>query len=110
MKRTASFWLAAAAVGYYLLPWYLTDDGIFSLTWALDLADGTDAPGLAHAVSGRLWLLPIVIGFVALSALIWVQQPPVKQARRVTTTAAVTLVYIALQGLMIQRNGPRALT
>lgn len=106
MTRTFSFWLIMAVAGYCLLPWYMTDDGLLAFAW---LANGAEAPALVQAASGRLWLLPIAVGLIALSGLVIVPQPQIARARRIAGVAILILVYTAFQGLMILRDGPRGL-
>lgn len=47
MKRTVLFWLVTGLVSFLLLPWHMTDRGVFSFEW---LGDDTPSTGLTMAL------------------------------------------------------------
>ncbi|MEZ5872031.1 MAG: iron ABC transporter permease [Nitratireductor sp.] len=56
------FWMAVGLGGFLLLPWYMLDDGLFSLSWLVDgfPFDKGSAPALFLAVQGeKIWLAPM---------------------------------------------------
>lgn len=109
MRRTAGFWLAVGVVGYCLLPWYMTEDGLLSFARLAQKAGGAEAGGLVHGLTGRGWLMPIVLLLIAITVVLMVPLNPVRQARITASFAAVGLAYVAVQGLYIQRSGAREL-
>ena len=36
MTRIIAFWLAVGAAGFAVLPWYVVEDGFWSLVWLTD--------------------------------------------------------------------------
>ena len=110
MPRTTGLWLVVGMVGCCLLPWYMADGGFWTFSWVISATTDENAPVLLQAVlHGKLWLLPIPIGFIAISAALALATHPVSQARLIAALALAILVYTGLQGLIVVREGPRIL-
>ena len=61
---TLILWLIVGWAGFFLLPWYGVEDGIFTSGWLFDgyPFDDDVAPGFFHGISGKkAWLLPHLI-------------------------------------------------
>lgn len=106
MKRSALLWLGLGIAGYALLPWYLTDTGLFSLATYRDWPTGPGGSGLALGLAGgRPWLLP-VLAALAMAAL-----PLIGRGRWIDPARALTIAGIAglavfwLQGFAIDHKG-----
>ena len=57
-------WLVAGLLGYFVLPWYLLEDGLFSFEWLFDgyPFDTDYAPAAFLLFQGeKVWLAPIVV-------------------------------------------------
>jgi iron(III) transport system permease protein len=105
MKRTVLLWLVVGLVSFAVLPWHMTDAGIFSFEWLTDAEPNT---GLWLVLSGgQWWLTPVGLGLLmALAAQ--VRSPShVRRARLTLAIAAAALTWSAVQGLIIVRAGPR---
>ncbi len=66
-------WMAAGLAGFVLLPWYVVDDGFFSLSWLMEgyPFEADAAPALFLALQGKkLWLAPLGLLLLA-PALLW---------------------------------------
>lgn len=104
MKRTVLFWLFVGLFGFAMMPWHMTDAGFFSFEW---LTDGAPSTGLWLVLAGQWWLAPIGGALIAIGA-IGVRVPnPVPRAKMTVAVAAIGIIWMALQGLIIVRAGPR---
>ena len=65
MKRLVIGWLLIGSLGYFVLPWYVVDDGFFSLEWLLyyDLEDYGPAIVVSF-VNNQFWLLPLIFPLI----------------------------------------------
>ena len=104
MKKTVLIWLALGLAGFVLLPWHMTDDGLFDPSW---LSDSDAATGLFSALAGQWWLAPAGLALLGAVILQLAIENPVKRARLTLGTAVAGLTFIAVQGLIIVRAGPR---
>ena len=104
MKRTVLIWLAIGLASFVLLPWHMTDDGLFDPSWLTDAAAST---GLFSVLAGSWWLAPAGLALGVALILQFVIDEPVRRARLTLGTAVAGLAFIALQGLIIVRAGPR---
>ena len=106
MKKTILIWLGIGLASFFLLPWHMTEDGLFDPEWMMD---GVAATGLFSTLSGQWWLAPAGMALGAAIIMQFTISEPVKRAQWTLGTAVVGLVCIALQGLIIVRAGPRIL-
>ncbi len=104
MKNTAFIWLALGLAGFFVLPWHMTDMGVLRGAW---INDGVASTGLNAALAGQWWLAPIALAFVAAMAIQLGISAPVKRARTTLIVSLTGLVWLAVQGLVITRSGPR---
>ena len=111
MTRTAALWLLVGAIGYCLMPWYMTDVGFWSFGWVPQITSGENASALAFVLGqGRLYLAAPLIAFVLIGAVLALVPSPVIKARLTVAIAALGLFLTALQGLAVVRSGPRFMT
>lgn len=76
MNRTLVTWIAIGWLGYVVAPWYVIEDGFWTLAWIADgyPFDADYAPGLLQAIGGHApWLSPIAF-FLLLPLLTWGRQ------------------------------------
>ena len=104
MKQTVLIWLAAGLASFALLPWHMTDDGLLDPAW---VNDGAPSSGLSIVLSGGWWLAPAGLALGAALALQVLIAEPVRRARLTLGTAVAGLTFMAIQGLIIVRAGPR---
>ncbi len=106
MNRTVSLWLAIGWIGFAVLPWYVIEDGFFSLEWLLNgyPLDRDYAPGLLQVVVGDRAFLAPIIGFLLLPLLSWG-----KRDAGFSTILLIAgsggLTYVLLQGFAIGIQG-----
>lgn len=106
MKRTVLFWLVTGLVSFLLLPWHMTDRGVFSFEW---LGDDTPATGLTMILqAGQWWFVPIGLAFAVALGVQFMVAEPVRRARSMVAIAGAGLMWTAVQGLVIVQKGPRA--
>jgi len=62
VNRTLAFWMTVGWIGFLILPWYLIEDGFWSIEWIIDgyPLDLDYAPAAFHIFQGTsTWLAPI---------------------------------------------------
>ena len=104
MKNTVFLWLAIGLASFALLPWHMTDSGLLAGGWITDAAAST---GAHSALAGQWWLGPVGLALLAIAALQLTLQNPVRRAKVSAIAAVAGLGWIAFQGLLITRQGPR---
>ncbi len=104
MKKTVLIWLAIGLASFVLLPWHMTDDGLFDQGW---ITDGVAATGLFGTLAGQWWLAPAGLALLVATILQLTIPEPVKRARLTLGTVLAGLFFMAVQGLIIVRAGPR---
>lgn len=110
MQRTTALWLAVAIAGFSLFPWYMNDDGFWSNRTYTEPFTSDSASALINSlVHGHWWLLPAFIAVLAVAPVLAMRHDPVRRARIVAALSAVSLLFLALEGLAIVRSGPRFL-
>ncbi len=108
MTRTTLCWLLVGWAGFFVLPWYVIEDGFWSLTW---IADGYPSelsygPAIAHILAGeKLWLAPLFF-FLLLPVSLW----KLKKKSNVYSILLILsgmggLGYFLLQGFSIGISG-----
>lgn len=104
MKTTVLTWLSVGLASFVLLPWHMTDAGLFDPAWLVDEIPST---GFFSTLAGQWWLAPVGLAFLAAFVMQIMISEPVKRAKLTLGTALAGLVIVALQGLLIVRTGPR---
>ncbi|MFK7876390.1 MAG: ABC transporter permease [Paracoccaceae bacterium] len=104
MKNTAFLWLAFGLASFLVLPWHMTDDGILNGAW---ISDGVASTGLNALRAGQWWLAPVGLAFLGAMALQLGISNTIRRARATLMVALTGLAWLALQGLVITRGGPR---
>ena len=62
MRGLVISWILIGSIGYFILPWYVTGDGFFSIEWLLYYSFEDYGSAVAAAFANKqYWLLPIVI-------------------------------------------------
>ena len=62
MRGLVISWILIGSLGYFVLPWYVTGDGFFSIEWLLYYSFEDYGSAVAAAFANKqYWLLPIVI-------------------------------------------------
>lgn len=107
MKRTTLYWLIFGLVSYILLPWHMTEDDILEFAW---ISDDHPSTGLFQIIGGHWWLLPAGLALALSLICQLVITQPVIRAKATLWISSIGLVFTALQGLIIVRDGPRVLS
>ena len=77
MKNTLYLWIVIGLTGACLLPWYVVEQGFWTLSWFSTFTQEDTAPLLFQTLlHGRLWLLPVIILLVIGSAIPMIIKSP----------------------------------
>ena len=105
---TLILWLIVGWAGFFLLPWYGVDRGIFTFGWLFEgyPFDDDVAPALFHTLSGKeLWLLPTILFLVGpLFALSRPRSDPL-HAKILIICGALGFGWLIAQGFSIGIRG-----
>lgn len=96
--RSVALWLGLAWAGLLVLPWYLVEGGYLSFGWLAD--PGSAAPAIVHGVSGRGWLLPLVLPLLLAS---W--QVLRRRFAGLALAGVLGLAWMVAEGLAIGHAG-----
>lgn len=89
---------------FVFLPWHMTDEGILDASW---ITDGMASTGLFSTLIGQFWLAPTGIALLLAVTIQIAIGEPVKRAKLTSIACLLGLGFMALQGLIIVRAGPR---
>jgi iron(III) transport system permease protein len=95
-------------VGSAILPWYVIEDGFWSLLWLANgwPLDGDYAPGILQTIlHGKLWLAPIVLPLLAPLFVIGRKRGDPVLANVLIASGVAGLAYLMLQGFTIGIRG-----
>ncbi|MFP7675312.1 ABC transporter permease [Marivita sp. S0852] len=104
MKNPIYLWLIIGLVSFVAVPWHMTEDGLFDFGW---MTDGSASTGLFSTIAGQWWLAPVGVAFLVSAGVQAGVDNPVRRARRTLIVSMAGLGWLALQGLLIVRSGPR---
>lgn len=115
MKRSSLLWLVLGLVGYCLLPWYILEDGLWSLEWLFDgyPFDTDYAPALFLILQGeKLWLSPMLlflclplVGEIFTQRCTGVPERTLRRANVLLIAGLAGLAWVAIQGYGIGLRG-----
>ena len=106
--RTVALWLAVGLIGYVILPWYVIEDGFWSLEWLWGgyPTDSDFAPAILLVfIDGKAWLGPIVLFLIAPLALVGRQRTDPFFSTLLICAGLGGLAYLMLQGFSIGIRG-----
>ncbi len=104
MRKVVILWLIVGWIGYFILPWYAIEGGIWSMEWLFDgyPFDEMYAPAFLQCfVSGKKWLLLVIIPL--LLPLLILKKPQTSRAfsNVVTYSGILGLVFVFGQGFTV---------
>ena len=101
------FWLIVGGVGYFLLPWYLIPDGIWSFEWLGGYpSDPACSPAFLQAIShGKVWLFPIGISLLLPLVLLKKKNKDGFYANILIISGSSGLLWFLIQGFAISYSG-----
>lgn len=101
MKRSEWTWLVIGAVGFAILPWYLTD-----LAGLAGWPFGRGGSGLALAIAGTSpWLLPVALALMTAAFAVREEGGAERAGRLLVAASLAGLAWFWLQGFAISHRG-----
>ena len=105
-RRPLLLWLAVAAVGFVLVPWYALQDSVFAFGWVPRLATKEAAPALLQIfIHDKYWLAPIGLVLTAGVALAFVNTARKAMAGALLAIGATGFVVTLVQGFVVGPTG-----
>ncbi len=108
MNKFVALWLAVGLIGFFVLPWYTTDDSFWSFAWLIDgwPLDSDYAPAIVQIFAhGKIWLAPLVVFFAAVLPVLRGSPSDRRFAATLTFAGAGGLAFLILQGFTIGIGG-----
>ena len=105
--RVVLLWLIIGLIGYFVLPWYILEDGFASFEWLFDgyPFDTDYAPAAFIVLQGeKIWLAPLVVPLL-LPLLLLKRQPDRLFSNILIIAGASGLFYLFAQGFAIGIRG-----
>ena len=103
MSRSAKAWLAAAWIGFVLLPWHVTDGDW--LEWFTRLSSQGPRSAASLVLAGQAWWLTPLVLPLLLATLPLFPASPRPNGRILSAAGLAGLALVALQGFAIGLNG-----
>ena len=105
MKKLVFGWLLIGSLGYFILPWYLINDGFFSFSWLLEYELEEFGSGFYFGLTEKKWLLPLIGPLIFPFLLLFF-----KSNRRIYSniflySGIIGFLYFFLQGYVIGVRG-----
>ena len=105
MKKLVFGWLLIGSLGYFILPWYLINDGFFSFSWLLEYELEEFGSGFYFGLTEKKWLLPLIGPLIFPFLLLFF-----KSSRRIYSniflySGIIGFLYFFLQGYVIGVRG-----
>ena len=64
MRKLVIGWIFIGSLGYFILPWYMINDGFFVFEWLLEYELEDYGPAFYLAFHEKKWLLPLALPLV----------------------------------------------
>ena len=106
MRGLVICWVLIGSLGYFILPWYVTGDGFFSINWILEYSFENYGSAIPVAfVNKKYWLLPIIIPLLFPLCAIKLNQNSKLYSKIFIYAGLIGFFYFFLQGFSIGIRG-----
>ena len=108
MQKVVLAWLIVGLLGFFALPWYAIEDGIWNLEWLLEgsLLDPEYATGaMQYFVGDAVWLWPVTLFLMAPLLVIRKRSDSPQFYNTLIYSGGLGLVYVLAQGFLIGISG-----
>ncbi|KJZ13195.1 iron ABC transporter permease [Marinomonas sp. S3726] len=108
VKKSLVLWLLVGWVGYFILPWYLLEDGLFAFDWLFDgyPFDEDYSPAFIQVFSAdKVWLLPLVISLLLPLKALTLKKSDRAYASYLICSGSLGLAFLVIQGFAIGVSG-----
>jgi iron(III) transport system permease protein len=108
MQKVVLAWLIVGLLGFFALPWYAIEDGLWNFEWLIEgsLLDPDYASGaLQFFVGDTIWLWPIVCFLAAPLAVIKQRTDSPRFYNTLIYSSGFGLIYVLGQGFLVGISG-----
>ncbi len=102
------FWIAIGWAGFFILPWYAVEDGLFSFEWLFNgyPFDTDFAPAAFIVGQGeKLWLAPMLLPLLTVLAVLGRTKSDPLYAKILIASSVFGLFWLGFQGFSIGLRG-----
>ena len=106
MRKLVINWILIGSLGFFILPWYVVDDGLLSLEWLLYYSFEDYGSGfLVSILYNRFWILPIVVPLLAPLTLLFFKTSNRIYSNVFLISGLLGIIYFFFQGYAVGIRG-----
>ncbi len=106
MRKLVLNWILIGSFGFFILPWYVVDDGLLSLEWLLYYSFEDYGSGfIVSLFYNRFWILPIVAPLLAPLTLLFIKISNRIYSNVFLISGLIGIIYFFFQGFAVGIRG-----
>ena len=106
MRKLVINWILIGSLGFFILPWYVVDDGLLSLEWLLYYSFEDYGPGFILSIfNNKFWILPIIIPLLFPLILLLIKTTNRSYSNIFLISGLSGLIYFFFQGFSVGLRG-----
>ena len=110
MRKLVIGWIFIGSLGYFILPWYMINDGFFVFEWLLEYELEDYGPAFYLAFYEKKWLLPLALPLVFPIILVFLKSQRRTYSNIFLICGLLGFLYFFFQGFAIGVRGWNFLT
>ncbi|MEK9638103.1 MAG: ABC transporter permease subunit [Pelagibacteraceae bacterium] len=105
MRKLVVGWILIGSLGFFILPWYMINDGFLSFSWLLEYELEDHASGIIFGLTEKKWLLPLIGPLIFPLILFFFKSSRRTYANIFLISGLIGFFYFFLQGYAIGVRG-----
>jgi iron(III) transport system permease protein len=105
MRKLVVGWILIGSLGYFVLPWYMINDGFLSFSWLIEYELEDHASGIIFGLTEKKWLLPLIGPLIFPLILFFFKYSRRTYANIFLISGLVGFLYFFFQGYAIGVRG-----
>ncbi len=103
MRKLVLNWILIGSLGFFILPWYVVDDGLLSLEWLLYYSFEDYGSGfIVSLFYNRFWILPIVAPLLAPLTLLFIKTSNRIYSNVFLISGLIGIIYFSFKVLLLE--------
>ena len=106
MRGLVINWILIGCLGFFILPWYVVYDGLFSFEWILYYSFEDYGPGFIISIfNNKFWILPIIVPLLFPLALFLFKPTNRVYSNVFLVSGILGIIYFFFQGFAVGLRG-----
>ncbi len=105
MRKLVVGWILIGSLGFFVLPWYMLNDGFLSFSWLIEYELEDHASGIIFGLTEKKWLLPLIGPLIFPLILFFFKHSRRTYANIFLISGLVGFLYFFFQGYAIGVRG-----